>query len=360
VLLKHGALTFVLSTTLVAFGARGALGAEAPLVLVAPARDTAGARRAAHDLAEAVRSVVRARAEEIDVTTAPREALASRGARAIVVVDATADAFALTAVGADGRTWAPRPVARGDGEAVDAELVAAAGCSIVAAVLATPDAPSSLAPPPSPPLAASPPPEPRADAPERAAPSPAPTAPPADAGSARAERHARARVDAALIGVNVGSQLLLHTGVTAGAWWQGAPLGVGAQYAFYPGAVVDGLGASFLLTRHTFAIGARAEVRLGRWAVVASAGPLAEVWVRSTRAVDATASATPSSTRVTAGAFARGGLTFWIVPGLGVDAGLGLELAPGSPHYRGPSGADLLDPNVGRIRADVGMSAEFP
>ena len=375
-------------------------------MLVALAQDSPSARRAAHDLAAALRSVDRTRAEEIGVATDLRAELVLRGARAIVRIDVEPGVFELTAMGADGRSWPPRPVARRDGEAVDSEQVAAAGCSMVAAVLSAPEAPS--APPASsanvapipPPLPGSPPaPVPPPTSPPAAssassalaptAPVPSPAGPPqaptegkpSAVATARAAtpvphspvptdasaphppesnpRGASARVDAAFVGANVAPQLLFHPGATVGAWARSGPLGFGALYGFYPGAVVEGVGASILLTRHTFALGARAELRFERWAVAASVGPFLEMWLRRTRTVESAATATPSSTHVTAGGFARGGVTFWIRPGLGLDAGLGVELCPDGPAFRGPSGGDVLTPNIGRIRVDLGLAAEF-
>ena len=373
-------------------------------MLVAVAQDSASARRAAHDLAAALRSVDRTRAEEIGVATDLRAELVLHGARAIVRIEVEPGVFELTAMGADGRSWPPRPVARRDGEAVDSEQVAAAGCSMVAAVLSAPEAPSAppastsnVTPIPSPPPAqppatapapASPPAAPSALAPPGLSPSPAgpPQAPTEVKPSVTSAAHpataaahaptpaeapvshppesnprggASARAEAAFVGANVAPQLLFHPGATVGAWARSGPLGFGALYGFYPGAVVEGASASILLTRHTFALGARAELRYERWTVAASAGPLLEMWLRSTRAVDSAATATPSSTHVTVGGFARGGVTFWIRPGLGLDAGLGVEVCPDGPAFRGPSGGDLLTPNIGRLRVDLGLAAEF-
>lgn len=348
------------------------LAAEPALVLLAPASDAPEAAAAAGDLSLALAGMMHTKT--VGKTGDPRALLAAEGARAIVIVEASPEAFRVSAMGSDGRSWPARRVLRQGPDAIVREQLAAVVRSMASAIVTnapTPQASSSSSPSPStmkdePPAAL-----PVADA----APPPAsvdggnasPVVVPVElpkiareAPSAPVETFdALARIDAAFVGAMVGTQLGFQPGVSIGGAWLRSPVQIGGAYAFYPGANVDGGGASLTITRHTLAIGARVEATWGRLALSGIAGPMAEVWVRSTRASAANTNASPSSTRLTAAAFGRVGVTYWALTNLGVDGGIAIELAPGSPHFQGPSGTDVLTPNVVRTRFDLGLTARF-
>jgi hypothetical protein len=167
------------------------------------------------------------------------------------------------------------------------------------------------------------------------------------------------RLEGTFAAANVATELPVHAGGSISAYWLRAPVTLGLSYAFFPGAPVDRPEASLLVTRHTVAALARASTRYGAWEIAGAAGPLVEVWIRTTRSALG-ADVSPSSTLAGAGAFGRASITLWPWPAVGVDAGLALELTPWAPHFRAPSGNDILAPNVARARGDVGLAFEFP
>lgn len=373
-LYRH-ALALFSCVVLVLCGALGtSLASAAPLVLVAPGSDTPDARRAASELAATL--VTLASIQEVDVLPQPSAAFARGGVSVVVVVDATPEAYSLRAFAADGRSWAPRPVARSGPSAVVSEHVASAGRSIVAALLeprspssgaasapsssaaSAPSAPSSSAPLPPAPLPPSP-----ALSPSAA--SPAPSSPVSDHAPEAPDKAAPVapppylRIEGAFAGANVAPELAFHPGASVGAFWLRSPVQFGAIYTFFPGAPVDTAGTSIVLARHTVALGVRADLRFSRWALAGTLGPMLEVWSRSTRSVGTGATASPSSTQVSPAAFARVDGTLWLFSGVGLTLGLGLEVAPSSPHFRGPDSQDVLTPNVLRARGDLGLVGEF-
>jgi hypothetical protein len=168
------------------------------------------------------------------------------------------------------------------------------------------------------------------------------------------------RVNAAAVVSSVGGALPVEAGAGVFLWWLRSPVSIGVGYAFFPGAVVDGGDASVLVTRHVVAAAGRGAWRVGAWELSVGAGPLLEVWRRTTRSTSATSTASDGATLAAVGGFARAGALLFLSEHVGLDAGLALELVPFGPEFRGASGAAVLVPSVVRGRGEAGVAFELP
>ena len=358
--------------------------ASADAVVVCASRDAEGVRHLADAVARALAPIAQIRSAPSGgcAVTAPDE-------RVVVDVDGGADRAVLKARGASGRAWSPRTVVRGaDGPALYREHVGAAARSLVAAALeaeafgeppdpsvpstapadpsgATPPAvePSPLSPAagpapaasPSPPGAAATSPPARVESASESA-APAPSAPEADRPAPRTQRLEVLRLDGAFTVATVSSRA--QTGVAGSIFWMPSAFGVGASYQYYSDLVATGPDVTFSVTRHAAAAYARAAVRPRGWAELGvSAGPVLDVWTRSTGATQAVA--TPPATVVDVGASVRADSTWWVVPWVGLAGAVSAEWVPGRPEFRGPSGP-VLDPAPVRLRFDSGLAVALP
>jgi hypothetical protein len=169
------------------------------------------------------------------------------------------------------------------------------------------------------------------------------------------------RLEAGYTAATIGGALPIESGGAASVFWTRYPVGIGLSYLLFPAASVETSDTSLSITRHSavalFRLAHRASGGASGWELGGAAGPLVDIWLRSTQATRGTP-APPAST-VDAGVTVRADATYWLSPLVGVQTAFAVEVAPWRPEFQGPSGP-VLDPAVARARAAFGVAAALP
>jgi hypothetical protein len=165
------------------------------------------------------------------------------------------------------------------------------------------------------------------------------------------------RFEAGYVGATIGAGLPIESGASIAAFALLGRLRLGAVYAFFPGATVASADTSLVLTRHAIVASGGLAYRKGALELGGYAGPLVDVWLRSTSATSG--KATAPATYAAAGVSLRGDAGYGLTPAFGLHAALSAEIAPGSPVFQG-AGGPILDPAVVRARLDAGLTVTLP